>query len=124
MRAEKALRWLRGWTKPESVRAEHLELVRYNRVSGTRNGAVDVKCNTFVSKLAQFKDPSVYRPLRLVMIYFFISDIVAIVPCRPFLSSIMAGVGLYDKDIRSLLMVRTTYRIALATLGVSVDISN
>lgn len=104
--AEKALCWLRGWVKPEIIKAEHLDLIRYNEVSGTQNGRTDTTNNRrLLSKLAQFKDASVYRPLRLAMIYFIISDIVSIIPCRPFLSTIMAKVGLSNDQ--NLLFVRT-----------------
>lgn len=104
-KAEKALCWLRGWVEPEIIKAEHLELVRYNEVSGTQNGWVNTTNNRLFSKLAQFKDASVYRPLRLAMIYFIVSDIVSIIPCRPFLSTVMVKVDLLNNQ--NLLFVRT-----------------
>lgn len=102
-KAEKALCWLRGWVKPETIKAEHLELIHYNDVSGTQGGKVDINDKTVLSKLSQFKDPSVYKPLRLIMIYFFISDILSCVPWRQFLNKIMTDVGIIDGQ--SLLLV-------------------
>jgi len=87
----------------ETVQTEHLELIRYNEVSGTRHGKVKVENENIFSKLAQLKDPSVYRPLRLVMIVFFISFILCLLPCKPYFSKIMKEVGLLDDQ--SLLLV-------------------
>jgi len=102
-KAKKSLCWLRGWVKPEMVKAELLELIRYNEVSGTRDGKVNIEKNNISSKLAQLMDPSVYRPLRLVMIVFFISYIVCLLPSKPYFSQIMNEVGLSED--RSLLFV-------------------
>lgn len=102
-KAKKALCWLRGWVNPEIINAEHLELVRYNEVSGTRIGKANVKLDSLSSKLAQLKDPSVYRPLRLVMIVFFISYIICLLPCKPYFSQIMNQVDLSNDQ--SLLLV-------------------
>ncbi|KAF0763767.1 facilitated trehalose transporter Tret1-like [Aphis craccivora] len=102
-KAKKALCWLRGWVNPEIINAEHHELVRYNEVSGTRIGKVDVELDSLSSKLAQLKDPSVYRPLRLVMIVFFISYIICLLPCKPYFSQIMNQVDLSNDQ--SLLLV-------------------
>lgn len=85
------------------VKAELLELIRYNEVSGTRDGKVNIEKNNISSKLAQLMDPSVYRPLRLVMIVFFISYIVCLLPSKPYFSQIMNEVGLSED--RSLLFV-------------------
>ncbi|KAL4143636.1 hypothetical protein QTP88_005948 [Uroleucon formosanum] len=102
-KAEKSLCWLRGWVKPEMVKDELLELIRYNAVSGTRNGKVTIENDNQFSKLAQLLDPSVYRPFRLVMIIFFISYIVCLLPSKPYFSQIMNEVGLSED--RSLLFV-------------------
>lgn len=118
-KAEKALCWLRGWVEPETVKTEHLELVRYNKVSGIRSFADEGDChhldanydNGLISRLAQLKNPSVYRPLRLVMAFFFFSNIVSLLPTKPFFTKIMTEIGI--KDNQSLLMVRifpTTYK--------------
>lgn len=85
--------------EPEIIKSEHIELVHYNEVSG--NNKIDDKS----SKFAQFKSPSVYRPLRLVMTYFFISAVVSISPCRAYLSRLMTDVGI-EKDSHNLLLVK------------------
>lgn len=97
-KAEKALRWLRGWVKPEVVNAEFNELIHYNEVSGTQGGRVDTKKYGFFSNLAEFKDPLVYKPLTLVMLYFFISHITCLIPARPFITKIMSEVGIIDNQ--------------------------
>lgn len=94
--AKKSLCWLRGWVKPEIIKTEYLELIRYNEVSGIRYGKVDIGKNSLSLKLAQITKPSVYRPLRLVMIVFFISYIVCLLHCKPYFSQIMNKVGLSD----------------------------
>lgn len=102
-KAEKALCWLRGWVKPEVVKMEYLELVRYNEVSGTQRLARDANHKNLFSKLAQFKEPSVYRPLRLIIFYFFTSIIMGSIPWKPFIGKIMTEVGLLNNQ--SLLLV-------------------
>lgn len=49
-----------------------------------------------LSKLAQFKEPSVYRPMKLIMIFFFTSYIINLTPGKPFIGKIMTEVGLRD----------------------------
>jgi len=85
------------------VKNEYLELVRYNEVSGALRITPDANHKNLFSKLAQFKDSSVYRPLRLTMFYFLISIIISGVPWKPFISKIMAEVGLLNNQ--SLLLV-------------------
>ncbi|CAI6345707.1 unnamed protein product [Macrosiphum euphorbiae] len=93
-KAKKALCWLRGWVKTNVVKTEYLELVRYNEISGTQQST---------GKLTQFKDPSVYRPLRLMIFYFLISIIMSSMPWRTFISKIMTEVGILNNQ--SLLLV-------------------
>ncbi|XP_022166816.1 facilitated trehalose transporter Tret1-like isoform X2 [Myzus persicae] len=102
-KAKKALCWLRGWVKPEVVKMEYLELLQYNEVSGTQRLTRDVNHKNLFSKLAQFKEPSVYRPLRLIIFYFFTSIIISGILWRPFIGKIMTEVGLLNNQ--SLLLV-------------------
>uniref|UniRef100_A0A2S2Q0I1 Facilitated trehalose transporter Tret1 n=1 Tax=Sipha flava TaxID=143950 RepID=A0A2S2Q0I1_9HEMI len=89
--AEKAICWLRGWVEPETVKHEFLELIRYNERSKTQ---VDADSEGgLLKKLAYFKDPSVYRPFKLLMIYFFVAFIVCIIPGRPYIGKILTEVG-------------------------------
>lgn len=104
-KAIQSLRWLRGWTKPEAIEAEHLELVQYNRVSGTKGESDATSNKTFISKLKEFKEPGVYKPLRLVMIIFFIAHIVAMSPGKPYFGRIMAEVGIPQNDIQLLMVL-------------------
>lgn len=89
--------------EPEKINPEFLELVHYNEVSGTQGGKIDIDLNKkFLSNLAQFKSPAVYRPLRLMLIIFFVSFVVSIFPTRPFITKIMKEVGLSDNQNESL----------------------
>ncbi|XP_050058357.1 facilitated trehalose transporter Tret1-like isoform X1 [Aphis gossypii] len=99
-KAEKAICWLRGWVDSETVKPELSNLLHYNNVSGTigtqDSNVVTNDSKNLLSKLAQFKKPSVYRPMKLIMIYFFTSYIVNLTPGKPFIGKIMTEVGLRD----------------------------
>jgi len=94
--------WLRGWVDSETVKSELIKLYRYNEVSGTigtQCSSVDTNDEkSLLSKLAQFKEPSVYKPLKLIMIYFFTSYVVNLTPGKPFIGKIMTEVGLIDNQ--------------------------
>jgi len=104
-KAEMALCWLRGWVKPEAVKPEFLELIHYNEVSGTKVEKINDDSDGLLSKLAHFKDPSVYKPLKLLMIYFFISFISSIFPTRPFMTKIMSTVDLTENQNEALVCI-------------------
>lgn len=91
---------------PDKVKAEHLDLINYNEVSGSNgNKLLNAADNKgLFSKLSVFKDPSVYRPLRLVMVFFFFSNVISLWPCKPFLSKILLEAGISNNQ--SLIMVR------------------
>lgn len=102
-KAEEAMCWLRGWVDSETVKLELIALYRYNEVSGTTGtSGTDFDTNDdkgFLSKLAQFKEPSVYKPMKLIMIYFFTAYIITVAPGRPFIAKIMTEVGLRDNQM-------------------------
>uniref|UniRef100_A0A2S2P7G9 Facilitated trehalose transporter Tret1 n=1 Tax=Schizaphis graminum TaxID=13262 RepID=A0A2S2P7G9_SCHGA len=105
-KAEEAMCWLRGWVEPEKIKPEFLELVQYNEVSGTQGGCkINTDDKKLFSNLAQFKNPAVYRPLRLILILFFVSYAVNIFPTRPFITKIMKEIGLYDNQNESLVLL-------------------
>ncbi|XP_025205967.1 facilitated trehalose transporter Tret1-like [Melanaphis sacchari] len=105
-KAEEAICWLRGWVEPEKIKPEFLELVHYNEVSGTRSGCnTDTDDKKFFSNLTQFKNPAVYRPLRLMMIFFFVSFIVSMFPTRPFITKVMKEIDLFDHQNESLILL-------------------
>lgn len=99
-KAEKAICWLRGWVDSETVKPELSNLLHYNNVSGTigtqDSNVVTNDSKNLLSKLAQFKEPSVYRPMKLIMIFFFTSFIINLTPGKPFIGKIMTEVGLRD----------------------------
>ncbi|KAF0773728.1 facilitated trehalose transporter Tret1-like [Aphis craccivora] len=99
-KAEKAICWLRGWVDSETVKPELSNLLHYNNVSGTigtqDSNVVTNDSKNLLSKLAQFKEPSVYRPMKLIIIFFFTSYIVNLTPGKPFIGKIMTEVGLRD----------------------------
>lgn len=97
--------------QPEKIKGEYLDLISYNQVSGSLgnkllNDAGDKGC---FSKLTAFKDPSVYRPLRMVMVFFFFSTIISLWPCKPFLSTILSEAGIYNNQ--SFIMVRINTKL-------------
>lgn len=91
--AERSLCWLRGWTEPEVVRYEFQELVHYSRESGTCGDKDDVNLGSS-SNLSLFKDPLIYKPFKIMIIYSFVAFIVSVTPARPFLSRILTEAGL------------------------------
>jgi len=104
--------WLRGWVDPETVKHELITLFHYNEVSGTigtignEGSKSDANSdNSLLSKLALFKEPSVYEPLKLIMIYFFTSFTINLTPGKPFIGKIMTEVGL--RDYQSIYLVQT-----------------
>lgn len=111
-KAEVALCWLRGWVPPEMVKHEFLELVHYNEISGRRRTKTDTvngeNDESFRSKLAQFKDPAVYKPLKLMTILFFVSYISSIFHTRPFITKIMTKVDIIDHQNESLVRIQRT----------------
>jgi SP family facilitated glucose transporter-like MFS transporter 8 len=91
-KAEKALCWLRGWMEPETVKYEFLELIRHNKPTNDQESTVDteIKGGGLFAEIAQFKNPSAYRPLILVIIYL----IVSLISCfTPFTMQIIVNVG-------------------------------
>lgn len=64
----------------------------------------DSKSGNFFKKLAELKNPSVYGPLKLVMIIFFISNIICLSPGRSFINEIFNKVGILNNH--SLILVR------------------
>lgn len=97
-KAEIAMCWLRGWVEPEKIKHEFVELIEYNKLSGNQNGNVDTANKNLFSKLAQFKDPLIYRPFRLVMISFFIAFISGLFHTRPFTFKILNQIDLLNNQ--------------------------
>ncbi|XP_026807795.1 facilitated trehalose transporter Tret1-like [Rhopalosiphum maidis] len=101
-KAEKALCWLRGWVDSDTVKPELFKLLHYNNISGTigtqYSNVVTSDNNSLLSKIAQFKEPSVYKPMKLIMIYFFTSYVINLTAGKPFIGKIMTEVGLRDNQ--------------------------
>lgn len=115
-KAEKAMCWLRGWVEPETIKHEFLELIHYNEVSGTCGSKAPAEKDTGLpSKLAQFKDPSVYRPMRFMMVLYFVSYVVSIFPTRPFITKIMNEINLVDNQ-NGLLVRHATFRVKIVLM--------
>ncbi|XP_075210274.1 uncharacterized protein LOC142317603 [Lycorma delicatula] len=108
--AEKALCWLRGWVHPIKVREEFLLLLEYIKSpeskemesiteskknnNTTDNETKKNKKGGIISKLRVLTKPSVYRPLWMILIYFFISNSVSLSGIRPFLVYIFKLIGM------------------------------
>lgn len=106
-KAVKSLCWLRGWTKPEAIQLEFLELVHYSEVSGKPAGSND---DGVFSKFRLFKDPLVYKPFKIMAVYFFVAFVVGITPARPFLGRIMTEAGLSNHQNVYFVNTNTTIR--------------
>lgn len=90
-----AVRWLRGWTNQHAVADEYRDLVYYYKTSAEQTKATERSSGMF-SSLAWLKDPSVYRPLRLVTIYYMLTLISCLTPCRPYIVELMYEAGVSD----------------------------
>jgi len=115
--------WLRGWVDPEAVKHELNTLYHYIEVSGTI-GTEGSKFNAnddngLLSKLALFKEPSVYEPLKLLMIYFFTSYVINLTPGKPFIGKIMTEVGLLDYQSIYLVQILRTITVYMHILDKS-----
>lgn len=114
-KAEISMCWLRGWVEPEKIKHEFVELIQYNKLSGNQNGNVNIINKNLFSKLVQFKDPSVYRPFRLVMISFFIAFISGLFLTRPFIFKIMTEIDLLNNQneimVHALLFCNYDFRV-------------
>lgn len=109
-KAERAMCWLRGWVDSETIRSEFFELIHYNEISGSKDNKDDIEDKRIFTKLLLLKNPSVYRPLRLMLIVFFISYISSIFPTRPFITKIMREVGLSNNQNESLVRFRAYFQ--------------
>lgn len=94
-KAMDAVRWLRGWTNQQAVANEYRDLVYYYKTSAEQAKATERSSGMF-SSLAWLKDPSVYRPLRLVTIYYMLTLISCLTPCRPYIVELMYEAGVID----------------------------
>lgn len=90
-----AVRWLRGWTNQQAVANEYRDLVYYYKTSAEQTKATERSSGMF-SSFAWLKDPSVYRPLRLVTIYYMLTLISCLTPCRPYIVELMYEAGVSD----------------------------
>lgn len=91
-KAMDAICWLRGWVKPSVVSAEYHDLMYYYNTSAEQ--AKTSKGN--YTSLQWVQNPSVYRPLRLVTIYYTITLVSCLTPCRPFIVKLMRESGVKD----------------------------
>lgn len=111
VKAENAMRWLRGWTESKTVELEFLDLVHYNKITESQGKHIHAGILTndnkgLFTKLGELKDPSVYKPLKLMMIYFFVSYLVSIFPVRPYITQLLTDVDLSHNQ--NVFMVRNT----------------
>lgn len=107
--------------EPEEIKPEFLELVHYNQVSGTQGGKIEIDDKKLFSNLDQFKNPAVYRPLKLMLIIFFIAFIVSLFPTRPFITKIMKEIDLSDNQNESLVW---TYKTVVSVMPILTTILN
>ncbi|XP_050533260.1 facilitated trehalose transporter Tret1-like [Daktulosphaira vitifoliae] len=92
--ARKSLCWLRGWVYPSEIEEEFNEIVRYVELSGNKNENKIQNDVKMTSKIAMFKNPMVYRPLRMLLLFFMFSQLLSIIPVRPYIMNLLTEVGL------------------------------
>lgn len=106
-KAMDAICWLRGWVDPSDVAFEYQQLMFYYKTSLEQMMADKSSRLTGVSStLACLKSPSVYRPLRLATVYYLITLISCLTPCRPYIVKLMYDAGV--KDTHSIALVSIT----------------
>lgn len=91
-----AICWLRGWVEPRVVAAEYQELVFYYKTSVEQARSTKENSTGVFSSFVWIKHPSVYRPLRLATVYYTITLISCLTPCRPYVVDLMKESGVND----------------------------
>ncbi|XP_054266805.1 facilitated trehalose transporter Tret1-like isoform X2 [Macrosteles quadrilineatus] len=106
--AEKAFQWLRGWVSPEMVKEELDTLISYVRNSGQASTRVlnlleyqvvateegTTPSHATKSQLEIFLHPSVQRPLRLIVTFFFITSCTSLTAMKPFFVEFLTSLNL------------------------------
>lgn len=92
-----AICWLRGWVDPSVVATEYQELIFYYKTSVEQTKMVKENTGLF-SSFVWLKCPSVYRPLRLATLYYIITLISCMTPCRPYIVELMKKTGVKDSQ--------------------------
>lgn len=104
-KAMNAICWLRGWVDPCIVATEYQELLYYYKASVEQSKST--KCKKGLSyAFSCIRDPSVYRPLRLVTMYYTFTLISCLTPCRPYIVKMMKNSGV--KNTHNLDLVSIT----------------
>jgi Arabinose efflux permease len=92
--AEEALRWLRGWSKKDKVRAEFDQMVRgIQKSSKDANKNNMSKIDKIRNELNNFKRPEIIRPFNMLIILFFVTVISSFISLRPYLVEIFQTFG-------------------------------
>ncbi|XP_046672093.1 facilitated trehalose transporter Tret1-like [Homalodisca vitripennis] len=106
--ARKAYQWLRGWVSPDVIQEELDALTDYVKQSRgirvvssaeykavqTESGECELADNSRMdSKLKIFLHPSVQRPLRIIVLYFFIAACASLCGMRPFFIEVLKDMG-------------------------------
>ncbi|PSN58216.1 hypothetical protein C0J52_05971 [Blattella germanica] len=94
--AEKSLCWLRGWVKPNAVKKELEELTRYTenmkslKLADAQNGS----SNSCMRKIRDLVRPQTFRPLTLVIMFFFFQHWSGFSAMRPYMVKVFEEFGL------------------------------
>lgn len=118
-KAIKSLCWLRGWVEPRVIKEEFDELVQYVQLSGThiREG---LKKNPKSNPIKMiFRDPLVYRPLIMMLLFFFFSEVLSLIQCKPYIIHLLTEVGLETNQDEILVIFICFYTILRNVIFIS-----
>ncbi|KAF0763715.1 facilitated trehalose transporter Tret1-like [Aphis craccivora] len=118
-KAMKAICWLRGWVDPHVAANEYQDLMFYYKASLDKSKTIRESKGTFSSFL-WIKSPSVYRPLRLVTIYYIFTLISCLTPCRPYIVKLMYESGV--KDTHSIALVLYGFMQLAGSIGLTLTV--
>lgn len=118
-KAMDAICWLRGWVDPCVVATEYQELMFYYKTSVDQSKAIKVSKGLFSSFL-WIKSASVYRPLRLVAVYYVFTLISCLTPCRPYIVKLMYESGV--KDTHSISLVLFGFMQLAGSVGLTLTV--
>lgn len=118
-KAMAAICWLRGWVEPSVVAREYQNLMFYYRTSAEQG----TNSKGIFSSLRWLKNPSVYRPMRLATVYYMITLISCMTPCRPYIVKLMHDSGVKDTSKIALVSLRTDTLFYFAPRSIIITIT-
>lgn len=97
--AEKSLRWLRGWTSPQTIHTEFTELQNYSRASNACVACAkqSIACEhpqpTFCDKIGELKRKRTLKPMVLVFCLHFFLEFCIVTVWQPYIIQLLKAFG-------------------------------